>query len=349
MAEAEPVLTTDAEKPIEAPGRVPRLELPGPLHGSQPLAVYLQWSILSALLLLAVLHLPLPLAVQALAEVFPRWDQVAAIAALAMLALGSIERSRRDRSGLLHALHACTGLLLIAALADDVLLPGTSTRPGWFMLLAIVPYAVLHLLILEDWADGRPSPRLAVMSATFRDLATARWWSWASKAALAQRAREGRWREDLRERQVHDEAELRRAQAQAAASAALRKEGEDRLAAAQATEAAARVERTAAIEQQRADDAKRRAAEAEELRRAAELRVAVVRKESEELNRQADAAARDRARLHTEQLDAERRFLEAAMAAQDVAQRAEERRVDSVRARELLDRMRQQLAVPGDA
>jgi hypothetical protein len=306
---------------------------PARLEVTQPVAVYLQWLLIGLFAGSYALQYPVGALRKILEDAFPSWSQVAGLGAAGAFLLALIERSKRDRKAVGYGFGLLATLFALAAIDRD-LLASYSAQAGASAVVAGFLCSALHLLYFEDWVAGRDGPRFRHVAATLRDLATTRWWCWFSKVALAQRARNRHWQGELRERRARAEAARDYAELQAARAEAERKTAENDLVAAQAAEAASRTERVAA-----ADEAKRKAAEAQELRAQAELRVRTARNEIEELNRQAEAAALDRTRLRVEQMEAERRFLEAAMAAKAAAEKAVERGVEAARAQDLLERV----------
>jgi hypothetical protein len=309
---------------------------------SQPLAVFLQWLLLGVFALSFALLRPTELALDALAGAFPKWSQVAGAGAIALFLLGMIERAKRDRRAVGYVLNVLSGLLLLLALRED-LLAGQPTSAGWFIVIAAASYGAAHLLLFEDWVAGNGGPRFRTAAAALRDLATLPWFFWFSKAGLTLRAHDRQRKADERFQRDKEHAERLRAEDAAAAAKAERKRNEDQLAAAQAAERAAQAELLAAEERQKADEAKRVAAEAEARRAAAELEVQSVRQKSEELKVQADAAVLNHTRLRAEKMEADRHFLQAAIAAKQAAEAAEQRRIESARARELLARAQEAL------
>ena len=309
----------------------PGLELPSGMGSTEPLAVYLQWMLLGVILLTAAAVRPAGIGLDALAEAFPLWSHVAGVAAVVFWLLAILERSKRDRKVVGISLHALAGMSVLLSL-NPGLLEGVPNRDGWLGLLGVALFAVAHLLLFEDWIAGHAGPRLTTFGQTFRDLATARWWFWASKAAIARRAEAMRRIQTLEEK-----ASARKISEDSAAKAqADRKREEERRRAAEASEAAVRAERAAVEERRKADEEKLQAAQEEEKRVLAELRVAEGRWQTADLNRRADAAKLEQTRLRAEQLEADRLCLEAAVAAQSVAASAEELRVEAAQAAELL-------------
>ena len=253
-------------------------------------------------------------------------------------ALSIIERAKRDRKPLGYVLNLCAGALVVLALQDK-LLEEYPTQVGWYTVSALAGFGPLYLLFLEDWAAGRSGPHFQTLAATLRDLATGGWWFWFSKTALTLRAREKLLEGARKEREEQERSARKIAEDRAAAAAAERRSSEDSLAAAQAAEAAAAAQRMSATEQQRADEASRRAADAQERRSDSESRSAAARKQIEELSRDAESAALERTRLRAEQIDAERRFLEAAVSAHAAAEIAVQKGVEVSRARQVLERI----------
>jgi len=321
---------------------------PASVDVSQPLAVYLQWLLLGVIALSFLLLRPTELALDALAAAFPKWSQVAGAGAIALFLLAMIERSKRDRRAVGYVLNVLSGLLLLLALRDELLV-GQPTSAGWFIVLASASYGAAHLLLFEDWVSGNAGPRFRTAAAAMRDLATLPWFFWFSKAGLTLRAQERQRKADEKYQRDQEHAARLRAEDAAAAAKAERKKNEDKLAANQAAEAAAQAERVAAEERQRADEAKRVAAEAEARRANAELEVQTVRQRSEDLKGQADAAVLNHTRLRAEQMEADRHFLQAAIAAKQAAESADQRRIESARARELLQRAQEALIAASSA
>jgi hypothetical protein len=330
----------------EAGADAPLADPPGPVTATQPLAVYLHWSVIGMLGGAYALSYPLVSGVDSIARVLPRWSQVFAAAAIAALLLTALERSRRDRKLAGHGLTAAAALFAGLAVVGDGLLGAQSTRPAWAAVLLASLYGLLHIACLEDWVAGRSGPRFQHLANTLRDVATLPWWFWFSKEALVRRSRSKQRRTKMRDERQREATSRRTAEDRAAKALAERKAAEDAFAAATAAEAAAKADHIAKAEQARADEAGRVAAEAADLRAKAELRVGTMRKETEELRRQAEAAALERTRLRAEQLEAERRFLEAAVAAQAAAEKAAEVGVEAVRAQALLERIQAEVAVP---
>jgi hypothetical protein len=308
---------------------------PSAVELTQPVAVYLQWTLLGSLAIALALLESFDRALARLAQAFPEWSQLAGAASLAALLLAGIERCKRDRArvGLALLGGAALGVGWMLELAP---IGPANPRAAWFAVLACAGYGALHLLLLEDWIAGRSGPGFRSFAGALRDMASWRWWFWCSKAASLQRVREQAALSEVRVRQAQDEAVRRGAEQSLAACEAERRTAEQRSAAAAAVAQAAQAERKAALEQQSAADALRELRASEALRVEAEARLAAARKESEELGRLAEDAALDRARLRKQRLEAERHVLQAALAAAESARQAAALDVEAERASALL-------------
>jgi len=335
MARPKPARSAAAAHSQESSATLEAFAPPHSTDSSEPLGVFALWWLIAVLVGVVGIAWPTTLSIDALAERFPSWSAVFGFGGLAAIALALIERSKRDRKQVGHGFLALTAISIGLAL-DDRLLADQPTHWGWRIAVASLVYGSCHLLWLDDWIDGRVGPRTHVLWSTLRDLATPRWWAWASKAALVARIQEKQRASELERERQRQTLEREQTEHASALVAAQRKQREDELAASEAAQAHAVAERIAAEEQEKADNATRAAAEAAARRCAAERRVAEVRSQTEALNVQSHEAQLVRARLQAEQIDANRRFLEAAMAARKVAEAAKQRRIEAERARELL-------------
>jgi hypothetical protein len=336
MHSKAPFPMTSEELPLvdarERSGRENLVELPVADDLTQPVAVYLGWLMMGVLGITYLWLYPIQYLVEGLSQALPKWSQVLGAGAVVSFVLFAVERSKRDRKTIGYLLNIVTLILAALSLRDDLFARG-STEGGWYAVIAVSLYGLVHLLLLEDWVAGEAGPRFSLLAAAVRDVATVRWWFWFSKAALALRAERGR----LRWQRERERAERLSAEDRAGKAAAEQRANEVTLTAVRAAEEAARREADAAAERVRAEKTKRSALEAEALRASAELRVTEARVKIEKLQREAEIAALDRSRLRIEQREAERRFLEAAIAAREAAENAIGRGVEVARAAKLLE------------
>ena len=313
------------------PHRDPDAAPPTPVDDAQPLAIYLIWLVVGAILVGGALAYPLRFGISELSRLLPSGEHVAAAGAIGAWLLAIVELCGRHRPSVGMALHAIAGVLLVLAIEGHAL-AAVPVELAWTALVVALGYGACHLLLFDAWLAGRRSPQLRTASATAADLATARWWVWASKAALARRTRRledrARLERAASERRIHEHAAEQKQAEQRVAQAQLET--------AEIQERTALADHQAAREREKADRAIAEAAVQERTRLEAEQQLKRSQCERSELASRAETALIERTRLRAEQLDANRACLEAALSARAVAESAIERRLEAEQAAELL-------------